>query len=166
MSQGLLISRRDLSSILFGKVIDLCVPSLTYRQDADELADWGSGQSRPVSGICDPLPFEMPSRIPLDEVLELYHTHIQQTAAAHMLLPDIWRHASGPDPLLNNLRVIQDNLEQFGTTLQDWLARKMDDRRLALEDMAQLEGLVDDLHDAIATSQMLLDAERGSPKED
>ncbi|KAG1778653.1 hypothetical protein EV702DRAFT_1196166 [Suillus placidus] len=114
----------------------------------------------------DLLLFEMPSRIPLDEVLELYHAHIQQTPAAHMLLPDIRRHASGPDPLVNNLRVIRDDLEQFGTTLQDWLARKMDDGRLALEDMAWLEGLVDDLHDAIATSQMLLDEERGSPKED
>ncbi|KAG2336271.1 hypothetical protein BDR05DRAFT_953474 [Suillus weaverae] len=70
----------------------------------------------------DLLPLEMPSRIPLDEVLELYHTHIQQTTAAHMLLPNIWRHALGPNPLLNNLQVIRDNLEQFGTTLQDWLA--------------------------------------------
>jgi hypothetical protein len=75
-----------------------------------------------------------------------------------MLLPDIRMHAGDPDPLLNNLRVIQDDLEELGTQLQGWLTQKMNDGRLALQDMARLEGPVDALHDAMAASQMLLDA--------
>jgi hypothetical protein len=75
-----------------------------------------------------------------------------------MLLPDIRRHAGDPDPLLSNLRVIQDDLEELGTQMQGWLTQKMNDGRLALQDMARLEGPVDALHDAMAASQMLLDA--------
>ncbi|KAG1759919.1 hypothetical protein EDD22DRAFT_848875 [Suillus occidentalis] len=100
----------------------------------------------------DMIPFKTPSQISLDEVLELYHEHIQQTTMAHMLLLDIQKHAGGPDPLLNNLQVIQEDLRELGTQLQGWLAEKMTVGRLALEDMARLEGPVDALHDAMAAS--------------
>ena len=81
-----------------------------------------------------------------------------------MLLPDIWSHAGGPDPLLNNLQVIQEDLRELGTQLQGWLEEKMTDGRLALEDMARFEDPVDALHDVMAASQRLLDG-RGHPEQ-
>ncbi|KAG0692327.1 hypothetical protein DFH29DRAFT_1008871 [Suillus ampliporus] len=65
----------------------------------------------------DLLPFEMPNRIPLDKVIQLYREHEQQVLAltiqqpaGYLLLPDLCRHEVGPDPLLTNLRVIKDDL--------------------------------------------------------
>jgi hypothetical protein len=66
--------------------------------------------------------------------------------------------------VLNNLWVIREDLEELGTQLQSWLAEKMADMRLTLEDMACLEGLVDALHNVMAASQMLLDG-RGQPEQ-
>ncbi|KAG1721901.1 uncharacterized protein EDB91DRAFT_1256306 [Suillus paluster] len=77
--------------------------------------------------------------------------------AAYLLLPEMRRHDVGPDPLLTNLRVIKDNLGDLGAQLKQWLSRKMEDANVALEVMTALEGPVDDLHDAIAASQQLLD---------
>jgi hypothetical protein len=85
--------------------------------------------------------------------------------AIHMFLLDICSHAGGSDPLLTNLQVIREDLEDLGTKLQDWLTEKINDRRLALEDMAHLEGLVDALHDAMAASQILLNGGRGDPQQ-
>lgn len=81
-----------------------------------------------------------------------------------MLLPDIRSHAGGPDPLLNNLRVIQEDLRELGTQLQGWLEDKMADGRVALEDMARFADPVDALHDVMAASQRLLDG-RGHPEQ-
>ncbi|KAG1840762.1 hypothetical protein F4604DRAFT_1939960 [Suillus subluteus] len=75
----------------------------------------------------DLMPFEVPDRITMREVLLLCNTHMQQTPAAHILMLDIHRHAVGPDPLLNNLRVIRDDLKDLGTKLEDWLADKIKD---------------------------------------
>ncbi|KAG1849006.1 hypothetical protein F4604DRAFT_1935086 [Suillus subluteus] len=111
----------------------------------------------------DLMPFEVPDRITMWEVLLLCNTHIQQTPATYILMPDICRHAVGPDPLLNNLRVIRDDLKDLGTKLEDWLTEKIKDRSTALEEMTSLKGLVDDLHDAMAALQQLLDANGGHP---
>ena len=77
-----------------------------------------------------------------------------------MLLPDVRRSAGmgGPDPLIVNLRGLRDDLEMLGNHLQSWLSRKTDEGRVALEAMARLEGPVDNLNDAMAVSQQLLDA--------
>ncbi|KAG1839663.1 hypothetical protein DFJ58DRAFT_733253 [Suillus subalutaceus] len=83
----------------------------------------------------DLMPFEVPNRLTMHEVIQLYRTHMQQTPAAHILLPEIRRRAVGPDPLLNNLRVIRDDLEDLGTKLKDWLTEKIKDGSTALEEM-------------------------------
>ena len=77
-----------------------------------------------------------------------------------MLFPDVRRSAGmgGPDPLIVNLRGLRDDLEMLGDHLQSWLSRKTDEGRVALEAMARLEGPVDNLNDAMAVSQQLLDA--------
>ncbi|KAG1776153.1 hypothetical protein EV702DRAFT_1198459 [Suillus placidus] len=106
------------------------------------------------------MPFEMPDRLSWEEVWELYQANMEQMPAGYLLLPDLSRHKGGSDPLLTNLHVLRDNLEEFGDHLQTWLSKKMDKGRLALEAMAQLEGPVDALHDAMAASQQLLDSGR------
>ncbi|KAG0691964.1 hypothetical protein DFH29DRAFT_883337 [Suillus ampliporus] len=106
----------------------------------------------------DLLPFEMPNRIPLDEVIQLYREHEQQVPAGYLLLPDLRRHEVGPDPLLTNLHVIKDDLQELGAQLEGWLSRKMDDGNLALDTMTSLEGPVDHLQDVMAASQHLLEA--------
>ncbi|KAG1828593.1 hypothetical protein DFJ58DRAFT_849014 [Suillus subalutaceus] len=97
------------------------------------------------------------------KVLQLYHTHTQQMPATHILLLDIYRHAAGPDPLLNNLQVIRDDLKYLGTKLEHWLTKKIKDGSTTLEEMTRLKGPVDDLHDAMAASQQLLGADWGNP---
>ncbi|KAG2348642.1 hypothetical protein BDR05DRAFT_944714 [Suillus weaverae] len=62
-----------------------------------------------------------------------------EQTSAYMLLLDIRRQTAGPDPLLNNLQVIRDDLEQFRTKLQDWLVQKMKDGSIALEEMTCLK---------------------------
>ncbi|KAG2030311.1 hypothetical protein BDR03DRAFT_987171 [Suillus americanus] len=111
----------------------------------------------------DLMPFEVPNQLTMHEVIQLYCTHMQQTPAAHILLPEICRCAVGPDPLLNNVWIIRDDLEDLGTKLEDWLTEKIKDRGTTLEEMTRLKGPVDDLHDAIAASQQLLGADRGNP---
>ncbi|KAG0695405.1 hypothetical protein DFH29DRAFT_1005479 [Suillus ampliporus] len=106
----------------------------------------------------DLLPFEMPNHIPLDEVIQLYQEHEQQVPAGYLLLPDLRRHEVSPDPLLTNLRVIKDDLQELGAQLEGWLSRKMDDGNLALDAMTSLEGPVDHLQDVMAASQDLLEA--------
>ncbi|KAG1779886.1 hypothetical protein EV702DRAFT_1043277 [Suillus placidus] len=81
-------------------------------------------------------------------------------SGGYLLLPDLSRRKGGSDPLLTNLRALRDDLEEFGDHLQTWLLKKTDEGRLALEAMAQLEGPVDALHDAMAASQQLLDSGR------
>jgi hypothetical protein len=66
------------------------------------------------------------------------------------------RYNGNRNPLLTDLRVVRGDLEEFGTHLEEWLAEKTEDGRLALEEMARLVGPVDELHDAIAASQRLL----------
>ncbi|KAG1797830.1 uncharacterized protein HD556DRAFT_1440790 [Suillus plorans] len=105
----------------------------------------------------DILPFEMLDRVQLQDVMELTLEHFQQLPAGHLLLPDMRTHKANPDPLLSNLWVIKDDLEQLGTKLNYWLSAKMKDGSAALEAMTTLEGPVDDLHDAMATAQQLLD---------
>ncbi|KAG1752337.1 uncharacterized protein EDB91DRAFT_1243115 [Suillus paluster] len=101
--------------------------------------------------------FEMPNHVPVEEVIQLYKHHMQQLPAAYLLLPEMHRHDVGPDPLLTNLWVIKDNLGDLGAQLEQCLSSKMQDANVALKAMTTLEGLVDDLHDAIAASQQLLD---------
>ncbi|KAG1891919.1 uncharacterized protein F5891DRAFT_1197207 [Suillus fuscotomentosus] len=110
----------------------------------------------------DLLPFEMPDCVQLQDVMELTVEHFQQLPVGLLLLPDMHAHKADPDPLLSNLWVIKDDLEQLGTKLNYWLSAKMKDGSAALEAMATLEGPVDDLHDAMATAQELLD--RGEDK--
>ncbi|KAG1726349.1 uncharacterized protein EDB91DRAFT_1086802 [Suillus paluster] len=81
----------------------------------------------------------------------------QFNPVAYFLWPEMCRHDVSPDPLLTNLQVIKDNLGDLGAQLEQWLSRKMEDANVALEAMTALEGLVDNLHDAIAASQQLLD---------
>ncbi|KAG0701034.1 hypothetical protein DFH29DRAFT_1000628 [Suillus ampliporus] len=102
----------------------------------------------------DLLLFEMPNRIPLDEVVQLYQEHEQQVLAltiqqpaGYLLLPDLRRH-----------EVIKDDLQELGAQLEGWLSRKMDDGNLALDAMTSLEGPVDHLQDVMAASQHLLEA--------
>ncbi|KAG1856165.1 hypothetical protein F4604DRAFT_1685566 [Suillus subluteus] len=97
----------------------------------------------------DLMPFEVPNRITMREVLLLCNTHMQQT----------WVQT----PCSTISRVIRDDLKDLGTKLEDWLADKIKDGSTALEEMTSLEGPVDDLHDAMAASQQLLDANRGHP---
>ncbi|KAG1765259.1 hypothetical protein EV702DRAFT_1051068 [Suillus placidus] len=106
------------------------------------------------------MPFEMPDRLSLEEVRELYQAHMEQMPARYLLLPDMSRHKGGSDPLLVNLCALRDDLEEFGDHLQTWLLKKTDKGRIALEAMALLEGPVDALHDAMAASQQLLDSRR------
>ncbi|KAG0692921.1 hypothetical protein DFH29DRAFT_1007922 [Suillus ampliporus] len=106
----------------------------------------------------DLLLFKMPNRIPLDEVIQLYREHEQQVPAGYLLLPDLRRHEVGPNPLLTNLWVIKDDLQELGAQLEGWLSRKMDDGNLALDMMTSLEGPVDHLQDVMAASQHLLEA--------
>lgn len=114
----------------------------------------------------DLIPFEMPHRISLEEVRELYHAHAEQMPAGYLLLPDMSRHQGGSDPLLTNLRWLNADLESLGDHLQSWLSQKTDEGRIALEVMARLEGPVDDLHDVMAASQQLLDTRRMDEDED
>ncbi|KAG1837660.1 hypothetical protein F4604DRAFT_1942096 [Suillus subluteus] len=107
--------------------------------------------------------WNVPDWLTMWEVLLLCNTHMQQMPVAHILMLDIRRHAAGPDPLLNNLQVIRDDLKDLGTKLEDWLADKIKDRSTTLEEMTSLEGPVDDLHDAMAAFQQLLDANGGRP---
>jgi hypothetical protein len=72
--------------------------------------------------------------------------------AGQLLLPDMRRHDTGPNPVLNNLRAVRDQMQDLGNVLEDWLAHKMADGEEALEVMARLEAPVDDLHDAIAAA--------------
>ncbi|KAG1760815.1 hypothetical protein EDD22DRAFT_954643 [Suillus occidentalis] len=90
----------------------------------------------------DLIPFEMPHHITLEEVRELYQAHALQMLSGYMLLPDVRRSAGmgSPDPLIS------------------WLSRKTNEGRVALEVMARLEGPVDNLNNAMAVSQQLLDA--------
>lgn len=104
----------------------------------------------------DLIPFDMPKRISFEEVRELYQDHMQQMPAGYLLMPDMSRHKGGPDPLLTNVRVIRDDLREFGTQLKALLSKKMEAGRVALEAMGRLEHPVDVLHDAIAASQELL----------
>ncbi|KAG1842958.1 hypothetical protein F4604DRAFT_1689652 [Suillus subluteus] len=64
-----------------------------------------------------------------------YATDVDEQPATHILLPEICRHAMGPDPLLNNLWVIRDDLKDLGAKLKDWLAEKIKDGSTALEEM-------------------------------
>ncbi|KAG1841155.1 hypothetical protein C8R48DRAFT_781458 [Suillus tomentosus] len=107
----------------------------------------------------DLIPFAMPSRISLDEVMELRSCHDHEVGAGQLLLPDMHRHDTGPNPVLNNLRAVCNQMQDLGNALEDWLAHKMADGEEALEVMARLEALVDDLHDAIAAAQQLLDTD-------
>ncbi|KAG1875399.1 hypothetical protein DFJ58DRAFT_836037 [Suillus subalutaceus] len=102
----------------------------------------------------DLIPFEMPNHISLEKVKKLCMAHMDQM-----------RYKGGMDPLLTNLWVIKDDLQQLGMQLDSWLSVKVDEGRGALEVMAQMEGLVDDLHNAMAASQRLLDA-RGREDEE
>ncbi|KAG1834638.1 hypothetical protein DFJ58DRAFT_847572 [Suillus subalutaceus] len=95
-------------------------------------------------------------RISLEEVKDLCLAHMDQMPAGYLLIPDMKRHKGGTDPLLNNLWVIKDDLQQLGTQLDSWLSAKVDKGRGALEAMARMEGPVDGLHDAMAASQRLL----------
>ncbi|KAG2738381.1 hypothetical protein P692DRAFT_201812142 [Suillus brevipes Sb2] len=108
----------------------------------------------------DLIPFEMPHRITLEEVQELYQAHASQMPSGYMLLPDVRRSAGmgGPDPLIVNLRGLREDLEMLGDHLQLWLSRKTDEGRVTLEAKARLEGPVDNFNDAMAVSQQLLDA--------
>ncbi|KAG2341410.1 hypothetical protein BDR05DRAFT_949739 [Suillus weaverae] len=108
----------------------------------------------------DTMPFEMPDRLSLEEVWELYQAHMEQMLARYLLLPDMSRRKGGSDPLLANLRALRDDLEEFSDHLQTWLSKKTDEGRIALEAMARLEGPVDALHDAMAASQQFLDSGR------
>ncbi|KAG2743399.1 hypothetical protein P692DRAFT_20746282 [Suillus brevipes Sb2] len=83
----------------------------------------------------DLIPFEMPHRITLEEVQELYLAHASQMVSDHFTL-------GCPDPLIVNLRGLQDDLEMLGNHLQSWLSRKTDEGRVTLEVMARLEGLI------------------------
>lgn len=80
--------------------------------------------------------------------------------AGYLLLPEVGtsRGKAGPDPLIGNLRGLRDDLELLGEHLQSWLSKKTDEGRIALEAMARLESLVDNLQDAMAVSQQLLNA--------
>lgn len=73
-----------------------------------------------------------------------------------MLLPDMCSHRTGPDPLLNNLWTVWDNMQAFRTVLEEWLVRKIEDGKVVLDNLAHFEGLVDDLHNVIVNSQQLL----------
>ncbi|KAG1847042.1 hypothetical protein F4604DRAFT_1936081 [Suillus subluteus] len=106
----------------------------------------------------DLIPFEMPHRISLEEVKDLCLAHVDQMPAGYLLIPDMKRHKGGMDPLLNNLWIIKDDLQQLGTQLDSWLSMKVDEGRGALEVMAWMEGPADGLHNAKAASQRLLDA--------
>ncbi|KAG2740180.1 hypothetical protein P692DRAFT_20881166 [Suillus brevipes Sb2] len=108
----------------------------------------------------DLIPFEMPHHITLEEVQELYQAHASQMPSGYMLLQDVRRSAGmgGPDPLIVNLQGLRDDLEMLDNHLQSWLSRKTDEGRVALEVIARLEGPVDNLNDAMAIYQQLLDA--------
>ncbi|KAG2343156.1 hypothetical protein BDR05DRAFT_1000132 [Suillus weaverae] len=85
----------------------------------------------------DTMLFEMPDRLSLEEVRELYQAHMEQmisTPARHEQVQ------GGSDPLLANLRALRDDLKEFGDHLQTWLLKKTDKGRIALEAMALLEG--------------------------
>ncbi|KAG2337825.1 hypothetical protein BDR05DRAFT_952340 [Suillus weaverae] len=84
----------------------------------------------------DTMPCEMPDRLSLEEVRELYQAHMEQMLARYLLLPDMSRRKGGSDPLLTNLHVLRDDLEEFGDHLQTWLSKKTDEGRIALEAMA------------------------------
>ncbi|KAG1771386.1 hypothetical protein EV702DRAFT_1049008 [Suillus placidus] len=96
-----------------------------------------------------------------DGLFQQFHTHQFDMLSNYTgTMRNRWYEA-GPDPLLTNLRVvIRDDLEEFGTKLGDWLSDKMEDGQLALDAMACIESPVDDLHDAIAAFQQLLDPGR------
>ncbi|KAG2047808.1 hypothetical protein BDR06DRAFT_1013544 [Suillus hirtellus] len=79
--------------------------------------------------------------------------------AGQLLLPDMRQHDTGPNPVLNNLQAVRNQMQDLGNVFEDWLAHKMADGEEALEVMARLEALVDDLHDAIVAAQQLLDTD-------
>jgi hypothetical protein len=85
---------------------------------------------------------------------------ISYQPAGYMLLPDVStsRDKGGADPLIANLQGLREDLKSLGDYLQSWLSRKTDEGRIALEVMARLESPVDNLQDAMAISQQLLDA--------
>ncbi|KAG1809531.1 hypothetical protein EV424DRAFT_1542955 [Suillus variegatus] len=65
----------------------------------------------------DVLGFEMLDQITLDELIELSQAHARQTVG-NMLLPDICSQRSGPNPLLNNLQTIWDDIQAFRIVLK------------------------------------------------
>ncbi|KAG1772257.1 hypothetical protein EV702DRAFT_1270707 [Suillus placidus] len=79
---------------------------------------------------------------------------------------DSQKHKGGSDPLLTNLRVLRDDLEQLESHLQNLLLKKTDEGRITLQAMAHLEGPVDDLQDLIAASQKLMDANMMEEEDD
>ncbi|KAG2745951.1 hypothetical protein P692DRAFT_201868136 [Suillus brevipes Sb2] len=81
----------------------------------------------------DLIPFEIPHHITLKEVQELYQAHAAQMRAGYIS-------------------------SQMSTHPWSWLSRKTDKGRIALEEMTRLKSLVDNLNDAMAVSQQLLDA--------
>ncbi|KIK46870.1 hypothetical protein CY34DRAFT_9344 [Suillus luteus UH-Slu-Lm8-n1] len=97
----------------------------------------------------DMILFEMPSQISLDEVLELYHEHIQQTPHVASGHPEAHR---GSRPLVQQSPSDPGGSLGVGTQLQGWLEEKMTDGRLTLEDMARFEDPVDALHNVMAAS--------------
>ncbi|KAG1787553.1 hypothetical protein EV424DRAFT_1551057 [Suillus variegatus] len=42
-------------------------------------------------------------------------------------------HRTGPDPLLNNLWTVWDNMQAFRTVLEEWLVRKIEDDKVKLD---------------------------------
>lgn len=69
------------------------------------------------------------------------------------------KHNAGPNLVLNNLHAVCNQMQDLGMVLEDWLAHKMKDGKDTLDVMAWLEAPVDDLQDAIAAAQQLLDTD-------
>ncbi|KAG2738704.1 hypothetical protein P692DRAFT_20882413 [Suillus brevipes Sb2] len=107
----------------------------------------------------DLMPFQMPERLALDELKDMCMAHMAQLPAAYMMIPDSRKNKGGSDPLLTNLRVLRDDLEELGTHLQSLIMKKTVEGRIALQAMAHLEGPVDNLQDIIAASQRLLESD-------
>ncbi|KAG1884391.1 hypothetical protein F4604DRAFT_1919570 [Suillus subluteus] len=109
----------------------------------------------------DVIPFQMPDCITPGKVIKLYREHAKQLPFGHLLCMQDHTHEPGlgPDPLLTNLRVIRDDLQQFGAKLEEWLSEKIGDGNHALDQMAGLYVPAEDLYDTMVASEELLGAE-------
>ncbi|KAG2108201.1 uncharacterized protein F5147DRAFT_773782 [Suillus discolor] len=91
----------------------------------------------------------MPNCISLLEVKELVEEHFNQVPMGHLLIPKLPQMPTVSDPLLHQVHCIRENMQRLEEGLQSMLLTKVEEGDPAVDALTWLEGLVDEVMDAM-----------------